>query len=248
MKEKIQSYKELKVAICEDDNKFAQCLKQYIIGLFPDIQVNIFSSGAALLNNESAADIYLLDLDLPGMDGIETATFLRNRESELTYSSLIIFITGYDNKMPEAFDVQAYHYLVKPLSIEKFREVFTKAARLQYNRTEQRGSSINIKIGKSLRRVYLRDIKYADCYRKKITLHTVKSDISFYQNMESFESCLPDSFFRCHRGVIVNLAYIEKFDSRSITLNDGTILNLSRRKFPEFETAYLRFIKKEMVK
>lgn len=238
----------LNVAICEDDEEFARRLSETISKIIPKANINVYKSGEALLSRELSAHIYLLDLKLPGIDGMETARRLRKAENTMSdCHSAIIFLTGFDNKMSEAFDVGAFHYLVKPIKTDKLRQVLTRAAETQLKRLENKGESITIKARGAYRRVYLKDIKYADCYRKKITLHIKIGEITFYCKMDDFEKELSNSFFRCHRGVIVNLDYVAKFDSKSITLDDGTEISMSRRKFPEFEAAFADYMKEVML-
>ena len=229
--------------ICEDNQSFAQNLKRLIIKNYPEIKTDIYTSGEALLLNGYDAEIYLLDLELPGINGIETAKRIRKNDEYCT----IIFITGYDNKMSEAFDIHAHHYLLKPLNATKFLHVFESAVNLQISRREKNGDFVFVKANRVYKKVFLRDIKYIDCFKKKITLHTTNGELSFYKKLDEFECSLNENFFRCHRGTIVNMEYVDCFTSNAINLNDNTILNLSRRKFADFENAFLNFVKRETI-
>ena len=90
----------------------------------PDCHVVCFSSGEEFLNAAKAFDIVFLDIQMDGMNGIEAARKLRERQED----AVLIFITGIKEYVFDALDLYAFHYLLKPLDEKKFAEVLEKAA------------------------------------------------------------------------------------------------------------------------
>lgn len=108
----------LQIAVCDDEKSMGDYLKQLIERRLADekgYRVKVFSSGAELLKYGSDFDIFFLDIDLKDMSGIEMAKSLR-RESE----AVIVFVTALKEYVFDAFDVQAFQYLLKPIDEEKF--------------------------------------------------------------------------------------------------------------------------------
>lgn len=114
----------LKIAICDDEPAFAIQLGDKIREAIPDCEIQTFFSGGELLRG-GRFDICFLDIQMEGINGIETARKLREKDEE----SIIVFITGAREYVFEAFDVAAFHYLVKPLEDGKLQEVLRRAER-----------------------------------------------------------------------------------------------------------------------
>ena len=111
-------------AICDDEKILCDQLEKWIKKQAPDCDLALFTSGEALLREKKDFDIIFLDIRMEGIDGIETAKRLRSRRAE----TILIFITGIKEHVFDAFDVSAFHYLLKPVDEEKFAEVFARAA------------------------------------------------------------------------------------------------------------------------
>ena len=88
------------------------------------------------------------------------------------------------------------------------------------------------------------DILYIESRVKKVAIYTIKAGeaIAFYASMDELEQQLGTSFFRCHRGYLVNMAYIAEYNNNSITLNNGSIVYLAKKKYSAFVKAYLWYL------
>jgi DNA-binding LytR/AlgR family response regulator len=99
----------MKIAICDDEKILRENLCALVKNQNEDCHVDLYDSGNALLDANKDYDIYFLDIQMPGIDGMKTAA--RIREAEKSRESVIIFITALKEYMANAFDVKAFHYL-----------------------------------------------------------------------------------------------------------------------------------------
>lgn len=228
------------IAICDDEEQIQKQIRELVIKQMPDCVTEVFASGEELLESQIPYDILFLDIQMEGMDGIETAREIRRRDEE----SVLIFITGLREYVFEAFDVSAFHYLVKPFSEKGFADVFKRAA--DYVRRQDQAHSKRLLIRTRNRKVtiFTKDIYYIESQRRKVGIHTVKEVIEIYATMNELEEQVGDSFFRCHRGYIVNMAYIVEYGSDFIQLCTGEDIYMSKEKYPEFVKAYMHYLRK----
>ena len=136
----------MNIAICDDEKAIREQIKELIekAGLCPEL----FETGDSLLAAGKQFDIVFLDIQMEGTNGIETAKKLRERDED----TILIFITAIREYVFEAFDVAAFHYLLKPIEEDKFREVFHRAEReLEKRKSKRRETESNSKLYSSLK-------------------------------------------------------------------------------------------------
>ena len=113
----------MKIAVCDDEKEIRDMFAEKIGKLCPEADLWLYQSGEELLLSEKEPDILLLDIQMPGKNGMETAKELRRKNKR----AIIIFVTALDDFVFQAFDVGAFHYLVKPFDDRKFAEVLQNA-------------------------------------------------------------------------------------------------------------------------
>lgn len=165
------------IAVCDDEREICEELQEMIIRQMPDCEVAAFTSGEELLESRFPYDILFLDIQMEGMNGISTARELRKRKEEV----ILIFITAVREYVFDAFDVSAFHYLLKPVSAGKMAEVFGRAVREVKKRQKD-----------SVKKLLIQT-------RTRNVMIPVKEMIEIYATMSELEEQLGDSFFRCHR-------------------------------------------------
>ena len=131
----------LNIAICDDEEIIREQIKELTEKEKSGLCMELYETGDALLASGKQFDIVFLDIQMEGTDGIETAKRLRQRDED----TILIFITGIREYVFEAFDVAAFHYLLKPIEEEKFREVFRRAGRELEKRKSKRRETVFIK-------------------------------------------------------------------------------------------------------
>ena len=208
----------LNIAICDDEKVIREQIKNLLEKEIRGACIELYGTGDALLAAGKQFDIVFLDIQMEGADGIETARKLRE-QSDLKgeEDTLLIFITGIREYVFQAFDVAAFHYLVKPVAEDKFREVFDRAQKDSILYIESRG--------------------------KKVEIHTAGENIEAYVSMNEMEGQLGAEFYRCHRGYLVNMAFVAEYDNKSITLNNGADVYLAKEKYGEFVKTYMRYLR-----
>ena len=120
---RIRDVKFMEVAIVDDEKVIREQIKKLTVKYEPDCNVIAYETGEELLAEGKKADIVFLDIQMEGMNGIDTARTLREKQEDM----VVIFITGVKEYVFEAFDVSAFYYLLKPIEEKKFSEIFERA-------------------------------------------------------------------------------------------------------------------------
>ena len=136
----------MRIAVCDDDRAIREELSRLIQKQVPEVDIVEYQSGEELINAKGNFDIYFLDIEMGKVSGIDIARRIREQEENGRRRSIIIFVTGYREYMEAAFDVNAFHYLVKPIDEGKFSEVFSRAWKEMSVSSEQAKKYIIVKI------------------------------------------------------------------------------------------------------
>ena len=178
-----------------------------------------------------------------GMDGMALARELRKQNPAAR--PVIVFVTGYERYVFDAFDVGAFHYLLKPVDGEKFAAVFARAAGeiLSAKQTAPGPRALTLRVGNTSRTVPPGEIRYIESSGHKAVLHLGDGALVCYAKLGDLEQELQGSFFRIHKGYLVNLSYITGYTRSEVTLSGGEKLLLSKYKYRDFVKAYLHFLK-----
>lgn len=230
----------LNIAVCDDEEVICRQIKELIEKRMADSCIDVYDSGKKLLAAEKLYDMVFLDIQMDGINGIETARALREKQNDKT---VIIFITAMKEYVFEAFDVSAFHYLLKPIDETKFTEVLRRAAWEVESRRKQEQEPLLIRTKKRSMTFLKNDILYVESRGKKVEIHTKEKNIEIYASMNELESQLGSGFYRCHRGYLVNMIYIAEYSGEDITLSNGETVYLSKEKYSEFVKTYMRFVK-----
>ena len=230
----------MNIAVCDGDSLVAGQVKNLIESRIKS-PVKIFSSAEELLSDKTVFDIYFLDIK--GVSGLEIARQIREREKNGFAKSVIVFITGYDEYTLEAFDVNAFHYLLKPIDKGKFFKILDNAVKEIKIRKHNEENFILLKIQNRQKKVALKDIFYLESDNKKVVFHTAEGIFETQGKMEDFAKVLQDAFYRCHRCYIVNFAKISAYRQNEIELLNGDKILLAYKKYSSFVKAYLAYAK-----
>ena len=233
----------MRIAVCEDESVVREDIVKLIQKYQPDADVSAFASGEELLEAGMQYDIVFLDILFDDrMSGIQTARSIREKqENDENRKSIIVFITGYREYMEEAFDVNAFHYLLKPVSEDRFAQVLDRAWKEQSAADLRDRQYILFKSANMQQKIFLKDIDYIESANKKVLVHTSGGVTEGYGKMERLEAELDGYFYRCHRCCLVNMEKISAYSTDIIQLLSGEKLVLARKKYPDFLKHYMDY-------
>ncbi|MDE6529173.1 MAG: LytTR family DNA-binding domain-containing protein [Lachnospiraceae bacterium] len=233
----------MRIAVCDDEKEIRNMLAEKIERLYPEADLLLYQSGEELLLTDAEPDILLLDIQMSGKNGMETARELR-RKNKYT---ILIFVTALEDFVFQAFDVGAFHYLVKPFGDNKFEEVLGNAIREFEERKsrnaddfDQGNKNLMIMSGGKHVTVHLAEVIYAEVFDRKVILHTTHEDIEYYGKMKDLHEKAGEDFYRPHRAYLVNFNFIRKYDATTIYLQKGQAL-MAKQNYRDFVKSYLRY-------
>lgn len=234
----------IRTAICDDDPAARAYLADLVRAQGYPCEITEYASAEECLADRREADLYLLDVELegPGCDGMALARELRERAPGTR--PVIIFVTGHDRYVFDAFDVGAFQYLLKPVDGEKFSQVFSRAAAQTGSARGKPLRALTFQVAGVTRTVPLESIRYIEGSNHKVVVHRPDGDLTCYARLRDLEGELRDGFFRIHRGYLVNLAYVDSYSKTEVTLTGGEALLLSKYKYRDFVRAYLRYLQR----
>ena len=230
----------MRIAICDDEKNIRELIGTKVRKQYPESEIVFFSSGEELLLSDMRIDILFLDIQMSGRNGIETAKEIRKNNKMM----MIVFVTAMEEYVFQAFDVGAFHYIVKPIDDEKFSSVLQRAVEEWcYKSKDVKAPEKNyVLINNSgvHTKVVLDEIIYAEVFNRKVVIHKLNGEIEYYGKMSDLESVAGDSFFRPHRAYLINFKYVEKYDATTIYLEKGTAL-MAKQSYSEFVKKYMKY-------
>jgi DNA-binding LytR/AlgR family response regulator len=229
----------MQITICDDEKKIRELLGSRVQKLYPSAELAFYETGEALLAQAAQPDILFLDIQMPGRDGMEIARLLRKKWKD----TILIFVTGIEEYVFQAFDVGAFHYIVKPLDEEKLKMVLENAVK-QYEEMTQNSKAekkyIMVQTGGIHTKVFVDDIVYAEVFNRKIIIHKLDGELEFYGKLSDLEKLLGEDFFRPHRAYLINMGYVESYDAGNIYLEKGQVL-MAKQNYKKFVESYMQY-------
>ena len=236
----------IRIAICDDEAPTRAYLASLIRAQDCPCEVVEYASAGDCLADHRGIDLLFLDIELNATDPDGMALARQIREQSAVTQPVIIFVTGYERYVFDAFDVGAFQYLLKPVDEEKFAQVFARAVeQSEAGRVQpQLSHALTLQSAGTSRTVPLDSIYYIESSNHKVVLRLKDGEFSCYAKIRDLEAELGDQFCRVHKGYLVNLAYVEGYSKTELTLTNGEKLLISKYKYPDFVKAYLRFVKR----
>lgn len=231
------------VAVC-DDEILECCNMAATIGKLLDrmkipCTITRFYSGRELLDAGEAFDIIFLDILMRGLDGMETARKWREQMAD----RLLVFVSSSRDYVFDAYDVEAFQYLVKPVDEGKLERVLARAVE---KGQQSSGDYLLISRDRQWRKFLLDQIWYFEIRGRQMDLHGADQIFTYYGQMEDLERQLQGkTFFRCHKGYLINLKHVETYSRQEAVLDSGERIPIARRRYEIFCQEFLAFMKKD---
>ncbi|WP_046215590.1 LytR/AlgR family response regulator transcription factor [Paenibacillus wulumuqiensis] len=243
-----------RVAICDDSSQQREQVRQLLTALSVRTGVEFiieeFASGELLLQHyeqeQPAFHAWILDVEMPGRSGIETARKLREWQHR---DEQIIFLTSYPEYMVDSFDVMTFQYLIKPMQSERFDEVILSLCRYWES---QEHKLLVIKSGYDelvIRHDDLIAIEAVKSLTLKNKLHFITARDTYESKgiLATYAAALKEqNFLQIHRSVIINMRHAKKFAGNQVLMSNGLELPIGRSRVKEVKDACTRFMIREL--
>lgn len=209
----------MRVLIADDEAPARERLRSLLTEI-ADIEVvgeAVNGDEALRLAVDATPDVVLLDIRMPGMDGIEAARQINS----LVEPPAVIFTTAYDEYAVTAFDTNAVGYLLKPIRKEKLAEALGRAGRLTRPQMQtlasnvepqQKRTHIAARHREGLRLIPVEEVLYFFAEQKYTTVKHLKGEDLIEDSLRSLEEEFGPSFVRIHRNALVSVRYLEGID------------------------------------
>ena len=210
--------------VCLDDDFIQHDNLKHLFKLSDfEVEATFFSDSKSLFfEMDPHIDAFFLDIEMEGMSGMEVASELRSKGVMVP----IVFITGYSQYAIEGYDVQAFDYILKPISLEKINTLLEKLSLLKKEDLKQVSL---FDIDNSKIRIDHDDILGFEAQGDTVRLITTQGDYDIKSTLSSLSKELGTTFIACHRSYIVNLKHIERVEKDALLLTNKERFPISRR-------------------
>lgn len=241
----------LKIAICDDDVKFAGKFETMLLAVTRKehirIDIDVFVDGKELLNNifevEKNYILIFLDIEMRGMNGLEIAKQIRKKDDQI----MIIYVTSHKSYAIEAYDVQPFQFLVKPVDLDTVHRYFMKA----YEKLTKGPSYFFCQFGGNTDSLLMSEIMYFKSCRRIINIYMSDgSNYRFYGKLNDLEERLRQEkadFWRIHQSFLVNVRYIAKISYDKVELKNEKVLYISEDRRRAISEIYCDYIREKII-
>ena len=226
------------IAICDDEEKQRAYIKSLVEGwlrqTFHHIKIQEYASSEQFLFEQAydRTQILFLDIEMEKMDGIALAREIRKHNRQMQ----IIFVTGYMEYIQEGYDVEALHYLLKPVSQEKIDSVLDRAV----ERLKTADAVLLVECGGEVLRLPLKEIRFIESNRNYNIIHA-DNDYEVRGTLSELEAKLDEAFVRVGRSYLVNLNYVRRIGKTELILNTGEKLLVPRGSYKKLNEAFIKY-------
>ena len=225
----------IQIGICDDEKRIGEYLREYIKICLEKMQmeceISTHLSGEEVLEDADKLDILFLDIEMPGIDGLETGKRVKERNPDCA----IIMATGNTDRFAEAFKFRAYRYIVKPFDNEEIEEA------LQHCLAEMVGrNTIEVFSDRVSYKIMEKDICYIKAYNGYTLIIAKGIEYRSELSLKDYDEILDKRiFFKINRSCFVNLLKVEKRVDGKFYL-EGVPIKISRRNQKEFLEMYMK--------
>ena len=231
----------LSIAVCDDEIIECCSMAGKIRDILEEMKIPCiirqFRSGGELLQAPESFDIVFLDIIMQDLDGMKTARILREKASD----KMLIFVSSSREYVFEAYDVEAFQYLLKPVDDRKLKRVLQKAV----PKTERRSREfIIVSRERQKKKLLLDDIYYFEIKGRVVDVHGPEGVFTYYEQIGELEKILrKKGFFRCHKSYLINLKYVDGYNRQEVILENGEKIVIAKRRYEEFAQEVLKVMR-----
>lgn len=227
----------VRFCICDDESVetvyLSGLVKEWAAASGQTVEIKCYASAEAFLfayEDDKAVDILLLDIQMGGMDGVALAKQVRKENKAVQ----IIFATSYMEYIADGYDVEALHYLIKPVNRQKLSDILDRAV----GKLAQTEQALLIQTGGQSVRLPLYEVRCLEVMHNYVTIHA-NEEFRIKKPLSVLEQELDENFFRVGRSFIVNLRYVRKVTKDMVWLEGGQCVPLSRGMYDKLNRAII---------
>lgn len=230
----------IKIAIIEDEVDLIEVLKGHLDKFAEDNKIEYsvithISASSFLDDYQCDYDLILMDINLPGLDGMSAVKKIR----EIDKKVMVIFVTSLAQYAVEGYSVNAFDFIIKPVTYYNFA---LKLKRALINFFNDENDTLVVKNKNSLAKIIIKDIKYIEVVDHKLIFHTDDGNFEMIDTLSKYKEILKnDTFAQCNQCYLVNLRHVKKVTKDSVYIGDE-IIQMSRRKQKEFLSAFNKYL------
>ncbi len=226
---------ETKIAVVEDNKVERQTLLNQLAALQKQdglsLEILAFPSGSEFLAQYKADyALVFLDIDMPGLNGIETARAIRRADS----TAILIFVTNMAQYALTGYEVEAFDFILKPINPYNFA---IKVRRALNRVAKDQGNAIMVREKGGARRVQISDIRYLEVTGHYVIYHTTAGDLTEYSTLKDASQKINSPLFvQCNQSYLIHLKYVDSVSRESVQVA-GQELFISRKMRSAFLAA-----------
>ena len=229
-----------RVAVVDDvqsaSEHLCECLRQFGEENGELFNTDKYRDGMSFLDayKNNKYDIVVLDIEMPGVDGLAVASALRKIDEKV----LLIFITQMAQYAIRGYDVNAFDYIVKPYSYKNFALRMKKALSSLKSRT---GTKLKLVYNGVVKIMDSTEVEYIEITGHDLAYHTTSGVYKSYGSLKDVEKDCPPSFVRCNSCYLVNLRFVSEVNGFEVTVGSDK-LQISQPKRKGFMNALVKFL------
>lgn len=232
----------LSIAICDDEIIECCNIARKVKNILEEMKISCilrqFSSGQELLCSPESFDIIFLDIIMQDMDGMQTAQVFR----EKAFDKILIFISSSRDYVFDAYDVEAFQYLLKPVDENKLKKVLEKAVLRVKDHSQE---FLIVSKERQKKKLFLDDIYYFEIKGRIIEVHGKEGVFTYYEQIGILEqNLLGKGFFRCHKSYLLNLRHVDGYNRQEAILDNEERIVIAKRRYEEFARKILEYMRR----
>lgn len=230
------------IAVCDDEGKCLDSMERLLKG-YPGVSRTEYYQNleelSAAQKNGTIYDLILMDIEWNGNaeNGIRYAARYNIRSPQTQF----IFVTAYNDKFSQEIfweNVNLCGYLVKPVQKENLEKLLDKVREKIFG-----SEALIVHHGGTTEKVSCSQIRYLESKAHQIVIHTLNGEITIYEKLDVYEKKLHKDFLRIHKSFLVNMQYIRRIEMKEVTMQDGTVLPVSKARYSTSRDKYFRFMR-----